>query len=93
MTAPSFAEVLDLAQQLSPGDQQRLREALSVAAQAARAAQRARNQPMIALLDQLADTPDDADDSWWEPFAQAFDADRTSERPLFTDARSAQESS
>lgn len=90
MSTPTLGEVLDLAQQLSPDDQLRLREALSAAALAARAAQRARNQPAIALLDQLADEADDADDSWWEPFTTAFDANRTSDRPLFANASSPQ---
>jgi hypothetical protein len=83
MATPSLSEVLDLAQQLSPGDQLRLREALSAAAQATRAAQRVRNQAAIALIDSLADEADETDDSWWEPFARALDADRLSNRPLF----------
>jgi hypothetical protein len=84
MATPTLRQVLDLAQQLSLADQLRLREALSAAAQAARAAQREHNQAAIALLDTLATEDDVVDDSWWEPFAHAFDADRISNRPLFS---------
>lgn len=84
MAIPTFNEVLDLAHQLSPADQLRLREALSAAQHAARIAQRRRNQAAIAVLDAHAAEPDEADDSWWEPFTQAIDADRLSNRPLFS---------
>lgn len=83
MTTPTLDEVLDLAQKLSPADQLRLRDALTVAVQAARDAQRVRNQVAIALLDSLATEDDEADDTWWEPFAKALDEDRLSNRPLF----------
>ncbi len=86
MATPTLREVLDLAQQLSPSDQLRLREALSAAAKAARAAQRTRNRAAITLLDTLAAEDDATDDSWWEPFARAIDADRLSNRPLFPPA-------
>lgn len=89
MVTPTLREVLDLAQQLSPSDQLRLREALSATAQAARTAQRARNQVAITLLDTLAAEDDAADDRWWEPFARAIDADRLSNRPLFPPTESA----
>lgn len=83
MAAPTLDDVLRLVEQLSPADQQRLHARLTAAADAARAAQRVRNQAAIGALDALAADETDSDDTWWPTFARAVDDDRTSDRPLY----------
>ena len=46
-------------------------------------AQCAANQVALAHLDARITTDDDEDDTWWEAFTDALDADRLSDRPLF----------
>jgi hypothetical protein len=88
MAMPTLDDVLRLVEQLSPEDQQRLRARLTTAEEAARAAQRTRNQAAIAALDALAADKADTDDTWWPTFAHAIDADRTSDRLLYPESES-----
>jgi hypothetical protein len=80
----TFDYVLQLARQLPPPDQARLRAALSEEDEQARVAQIARNQPAIALLDSWLSTneEDDGTESW-DDMLRALDAHRESYRTLF----------
>ena len=84
MTA--LEQILTLLPQLTLAERRRVLEELDAAPQIA--AQRAANQAGLAHLDSRVATDDDDDDSWWEAFSHALDADRLSNRPLYTDPAS-----
>ena len=85
----TLEQVLTLLPQLTPAERTRVLEVLESDPQIS--TQRAVNQVALAHLEGRVATDEDDDDSWWEAFTQALDADRLSNRPLYSDrpARSA----
>ncbi|MCU0492132.1 MAG: hypothetical protein MUD01_11120 [Chloroflexaceae bacterium] len=75
----TLEQVLELIPTLTPGER---RQVLEVLVADPETAQRA----VVAQLDARLAADDDADDSWWNDFAQAIDADRTSARPLYPES-------
>ncbi|NCC36883.1 MAG: hypothetical protein EOM24_33455 [Chloroflexia bacterium] len=82
----TFDQVLKLARELPLTDQARLRAALLEAEEAARAAQIARNQAALAMLDAWSEATeaDDGSESW-DAMLQQLDAERESTRKLYPD--------
>ena len=84
----TFDQVLQLARELPPTDQARLRAALVEAEEAARVEQIARNQAAIAMLDTWSEAAEEDDGSEpWEAMLQKLDQDRESMRKLYPDLR------
>ena len=77
----TLEEVLTLLPKLATAERARVLRLLEVDPQLG--AQRAGNQVALAHLDARITTDDDEDDTWWEAFKDALDADRLSNRPLY----------
>ncbi len=79
-------QVLTLLPKLTPEERTRVRQALEEDPRIA--AERAANQAALAHLDARLAADDDTDDSWWDSFTRELDADRLSDRPLYSDRHS-----
>ncbi len=77
----TLEQVLTLLPKLTPAERTRVLRLLEADPQLG--TQRAANQAALAHLDARITTDDDEDDSWWETFTGALDADRLSDRPLY----------
>lgn len=80
----TFDQILRLAQQLPPGDQERLRIALVQTEAAVRAEQVAHNQEAIAMLDAWSTSKEEDDGSEsWDEMLSSLDRHRESTRVLY----------
>ena len=77
----TLEQVLTLLPKLTPAERTRVLRLLEADPQLG--AQRAADQVALAHLHARVTTDDDEDDTWWEAFKDALDADRLSNRPLY----------